>query len=211
MAHMWPSSGKSAISAHQLKSTFYSTSTWKLHPCTIKKHQVLDHRWPSLHLQTAFCCCCWTTRMHFLAMRGINRTAWDTKLLLAAVSSSPVDCISLCQLLKAKHCSLSPICYFTPPSAPHRPNHPPHPPPIDSIRDITGAEKTIWKTSSIQVANRISYEMIAIYVRNYTIHTRYLTWLYCATGEIQCIKYFKLVFLEIQNVRRWPVFPKMVI
>ena len=38
----------------------------------------------------------------------------------------------------------------------------PTPPPIDSIRDITGAEKIISKTSSSQVASRISYEMIAI-------------------------------------------------
>ena len=54
---------------------------------------------------------------------------------------------------------------------PTRPHHPPPPPaslpstrplPIDSIRDTTGAEKTIRKTSSIQVASRISYEMIAI-------------------------------------------------
>ena len=39
---------------------------------------------------------------------------------------------------------------------------PTRPPPIDSIRDITGTEKTIQKTSSIQVACRNSYEMIAI-------------------------------------------------
>ena len=39
---------------------------------------------------------------------------------------------------------------------------PPAHPPIDSIRDITGAEKIISKTSSSQVASRISYEMIAI-------------------------------------------------
>ena len=50
---------------------------------------------------------------------------------------------------------------------PTHPHHPPHPPPtgplhIDSIRDITGAEKTNWKTSSIQVASAISYEMIVI-------------------------------------------------
>ena len=41
------------------------------------------------------------------------------------------------------------------------PHHPPHPLP-DSIRDITGTEKTIKKTSSIQVACRNSYEMMAI-------------------------------------------------
>ena len=50
------------------------------------------------------------------------------------------------------------------PTRPHRPPHPPptRPPPIHSIRDITGTEKTIQKTSSIQVACRNSYEMIAI-------------------------------------------------
>ena len=44
------------------------------------------------------------------------------------------------------------------------PAHPtPLPPPIESIRDITGAEKkTIKKTSSIQVACRNSYKMLAI-------------------------------------------------
>ena len=59
-----------------------------------------------------------------------------TKLFLTAVLASLVDCISSCHLLKAQHCSLSPNRCFAPPSAPH------HPPPIDSIRDITGAEKT---------------------------------------------------------------------
>ena len=50
------------------------------------------------------------------------------------------------------------------PTHSYRPPHPPptRPPPIDSIRDITGTEKTIQKTSSIQVASRNSYEMIAI-------------------------------------------------
>ena len=40
------------------------------------------------------------------------------------------------------------------------------PPPIDSIRDITGTgtEKTISKTSSIQMSSRISYERIAIII-----------------------------------------------
>ena len=55
------------------------------------------------------------------------------------------------------------------PTRPHDPPHPlpphtppTHPPPIESIRDVTGAEKTIKKTSSIQVACRNSYEMLAI-------------------------------------------------
>ena len=48
-----------------------------------------------------------------------------------------------------------------------RPHHPPHPlttrpPPIELICDITGAEKNHQKTSSIQVACRNSYKMLAI-------------------------------------------------
>ena len=40
------------------------------------------------------------------------------------------------------------------PTHPHHPPHPPPtcPPPIESIRDITGAEKSYQETSSIQVA-----------------------------------------------------------
>ena len=50
------------------------------------------------------------------------------------------------------------------PTHPPQPSHhpPTHPPPIDSIHDITGAEKAIRKNSRIQVASRISYETIAI-------------------------------------------------
>ena len=50
------------------------------------------------------------------------------------------------------------------PTHPHRPPHPPptRPPPIESIRDIKGAEKNHQKTSSIQVACRNSYKMLAI-------------------------------------------------
>ena len=43
---------------------------------------------------------------------------------------------------------------------PTRPHHPPHPLPIDSIHDITGAEPTIRKTSSMQVATvQTSYNL----------------------------------------------------
>ena len=98
----------------------------------------------------------------FLAQKGINRTAWVTKLLLTAVLSSPVDCISWCQILKAQHCSLSLNGYFTSPSAPHSP--PTHPPPIDSIRDITGLKISVKPAAFKHVASRISYEMIATYV-----------------------------------------------
>ena len=42
------------------------------------------------------------------------------------------------------------------------PPPPTRPPSIESIRDITGAEKKHQKTSSIQVACRNSYKMLAI-------------------------------------------------
>ena len=50
------------------------------------------------------------------------------------------------------------------PTRPHRPPHPSPtcPPPIELINDITGAEKNYQKTSSIQVACRNSYKMLAI-------------------------------------------------
>ena len=117
----------------------------QIHPCTIQKHQALDDRLPGLLLQTAFYRCCETTRVHFMVLRGINRTVWGTRLLLTPVLASFVDCISLCHKLKAQHCSLSLSGCFGPPSAPHPPPHPPHPPPIDSIRDITGTEKNRLK------------------------------------------------------------------
>ena len=73
--------------------------------------------------------CCQTTRVHFIALEGINRTAWGTRLLLTPVLASFVDWISLCHKLKAQHCSLSLSGCFNPPSASHPPPPPPHPPP----------------------------------------------------------------------------------
>ena len=81
-------------------------------------------------------------------------TAWGTKLFLTAVLAHPTHCISSCHILNAHHCCLSPNGCFNLPSAPILP------PfalsacllPIDSIHDITGTEKTILKTSSIQIA-----------------------------------------------------------
>ena len=99
--------------------------TWKLHSCTTQKHQVLDHRWPGLLLQTAFYRCCQTTRVHFMALEGINRTAWGTRLLLTAVLASLVDSTSLCPILRAQHCCLSPNSCFGPPLASHPPLSPP--------------------------------------------------------------------------------------
>ena len=52
------------------------------------------------------------------------------------------------------------------PTRPHRPPHPlpTRPPPIDSIRVITEVEKTTSKTRGIQIASRVSYEILATYI-----------------------------------------------
>ena len=124
--------------------------------------------------------------MHFLVLRGINRSEWDTKLLLTAVLASLVDCISLYHILKVRYCCLSPNGCFNPPSAPHLPPLPPTP----YRRVITGAEKIP------AVACRISYKMIAYH--SYII-TLFIRSLYYTTRETQCIQCFKLVFLKIRN------------
>ena len=82
-----------------------------------------------------------------MVLRGINRTAWGTRLLLMPVLASFVDCIGLCHTLIAQHCSSSLFGCFNPPSASHSPPSPLHllparPLPIDSIHDTTGTEKT---------------------------------------------------------------------
>ena len=62
--------------------------------------------------------------VHFMVLKGINRTAWGTKLLYMAVWASLVDCISLYHILKAHHCFLSPNGYFNLPLAPQPPPPP---------------------------------------------------------------------------------------
>ena len=92
-----------------------------------RTYQALDNRLPGLLLQTAIYRCYETTRVNFMVLRGINRTAWGTKLLLTTVLATFVDCISLCHILKAQHCSLSLNGCFNPPSASHPPPAPPTP------------------------------------------------------------------------------------
>ena len=72
-------------------------------------------------------------------LRGINKTAWGTKLILTADLAYPVSCASVGHLLMAQHCHLCLNVCFRPPTAPNRPHHPPHPlpPPMHSIHDIT--------------------------------------------------------------------------
>ena len=52
------------------------------------------------------------------------------------------------------------------PTRPHHPPHPPltRPPPIDSIRVITEGKKNNLKTRGIQIASRISYEILRSYI-----------------------------------------------
>ena len=97
-------------------------------------------------------------------LRGINKTAWGAKLIDLVYHSS---CASPSHVLMAHHCHLCLNACFSSPTAPH-PSPPPTtppltcPPPIDSIRIITDVEKTILKTWGVQIACRISYEILAI-------------------------------------------------
>ena len=83
-------------------------------------------------------------------LRGINKTAWGAKLILTADLAYPVSCASLGHLLMAKHYPLSLNVCFNPPTA--------------HIGDITAVEKTTSKTRGIQIACRISYEIIISYI-----------------------------------------------
>ena len=76
--------------------------------------------------------------MACVALRGINKTAWDAKLILTADLANPVSCASLGHL---QHCHFCLIVCFSLPTAPHlppppAPTSPTCPPPIDSIHNI---------------------------------------------------------------------------
>ena len=59
--------------------------------------------------------------------RGINKTAWDVKLILMADLAFPVSCASLGHLLMVQHCPSSLNICFNLPMAPHPPPPPIHP------------------------------------------------------------------------------------
>ena len=121
-------SGKTVLIATITDIHFLLVRESCTHALPMQKHQVLYYRWPGLLLQTAFYQCCQTTRVHFMALEGINRTAWGTRLLLTAVLASLLDSTSLCPILRAQHCCFSPNGCFSPPSASHPP--PPLPTPL---------------------------------------------------------------------------------
>ena len=97
-------------------------------------------------------------------LRGIDKTAWGAKLILTAGLAYPVSCAGLGHLLMAKLCPLSLNVCFTPPMAPHPP--PPTTPPTHPLYTqsvlVQKLKKTTSKTRSIQIASRISYEILAI-------------------------------------------------
>ena len=66
-------------------------------------------------------------------------------------------------------------------------------------------EKNYLKTQQCQLGGRISYKTIA--KSTYTVS---LAWLHCRTREPQWLQYFKLVFLEIQNMPLRTVFANPV-
>ena len=61
-------------------------------------------------------------------LRGINKTAWDAKLILTADLVYQVSCARLGHLLMAQHCHLCLNACFNPPTAPHPPPTPTPPP-----------------------------------------------------------------------------------
>ena len=121
------------------------------HALSRNMHQAPDNRLPGLLLRWLF-----TDAMKLRGGSGrVNRAAWSTKLLLMAVWAFLVDCISLCHLLKAQLCFLSPNGCFNPPSSPRPPSSPTPlppicPPSIDSIHDITGTERLSQKPAAFK-------------------------------------------------------------
>ena len=81
-----------------------------------------------------------------MALEGINRTVWGTKLLLTAVLASIVDSTSLCHT-EGIGLLLGALTHLGLPTRPHLSPNPlsAHPPPIVSIRDIIGTEENYLK------------------------------------------------------------------
>ena len=97
--------------------------------------QVCFYRWLFCNAVKPQGCILWSV----WPLRGINKTAWDAKLILTAGLVYHSSCASLGHLLMAQHCHFSLNVCFSPPTAPHRP------PPTDSIRVITDVEKNYLK------------------------------------------------------------------
>ena len=57
----------------------------------------------------------------------------------------------------------------------------------------------LYKISAVTILYPLFIQDICCDCIISTIYTRYLLWLYYTTRKVQCIQYFKLVFLKIQN------------
>ena len=86
--HLWENRPSPRINWYPLFAC-----TWKIHPCSIQKHQALDDRLPGLLLQTASYRCCETMRVHFMVLRGINGTVWGCS---SRQSWPPLWTVSVC-------------------------------------------------------------------------------------------------------------------
>ena len=136
----------------------------KSHSCTIQRHQALKTRWPGLLLQAVFSDTVKSRgyiSWHVRPLRGINKTAWGAKLILTADLASPVSCVSQGHLPMEQHCHLCLSACFTPPTASHSPPSFPPTPYRLNHRYYSCQKKTTSKTRSIQIASRISYEILA--------------------------------------------------
>ena len=138
-----------------------------MHSCTTQKHQVLGNslRWPGLLLQTAFCRCCKTTKVHFMVLGRIKdcmgyQTAPHSSLGLPCGLYQFMSPAEGTAPLFESEWVLYPA--FGSPSAPTEG-------PATSIQSCTGCLKSQelkkhQKTSSIQAACRNNYKMLATYI-----------------------------------------------
>ena len=139
---------------------FLPVDEWP-HSYTIQRHHALEsqvcfYRWLFCDAVKPRGCISWPV----WALRGINKTAWGAKLILTADLVHHSSCASLGHLLKAQHCHFCLRVCFSPPMAPH-------PPPLPTPYRLNSAllqtlKKTTSKTGGVQIACRISYEMLAI-------------------------------------------------
>ena len=156
-------------------------------------NQVCFHRWlfadpvrPS-----------WCITRPISPLGSANQHWLGAKLLPIAVLIYPVICVYPCHLLRAQcpcpwpngregPLSACPLAPTTPPPTNHPSPYKHHP------WYNRGCKKTISKTNSEHCM------------------AEFLAWLQCSTGERQLLQCLKTVFLKIQNVTIWSVFPNPV-
>ena len=135
-----------------------------------------------------------------------NQNWLDAKLLPMAISIYPVVCVYSCHLLRAQYHCLWPNGREGPPSA-----CPPLPPPthtlISVICDIIGVVKNYLKNQQWIMHGRVSYKTVAIS----------LLYLYSKScmaimqhRRTTIVSMLQKVFLKIQNVTLWLIFPNPV-